>query len=293
MARHPDFDPTQREPIRDRVKFLLEYHWDSNQRQMARDLGVTQGLISKIINGHQGAGKRFLTTLGRQPGINAEWVARGQGQPLSLPPQGTLPIASTVLPGSPLDHPHLHSGHRHPVAQALDRPTRYWLEVSSYAALLRDANLRLMMNDLALIETDTAWTSRIDLVAGRLCGVRVSGGSVPIYTFSRLVRDSSGHILAPSFSAEASRFPEVSSPAASDQSQTPKTAEPTIRRRRKIRSLDQEAKKAAERAQQDDVTRHQEKDPDNRLSGQISIDLQDIVGVCVYLVRPFPSAILE
>src|SRR4051812_640798 len=94
-----------REAVRDRVKFLLEYHWLGNQRQMARDLEVSQGLISKIINGLQGAGRRFLGILGSQPGVNADWVLRGEGQPLNLPPKGTLPVALGVLPGSPAEWP--------------------------------------------------------------------------------------------------------------------------------------------------------------------------------------------
>lgn len=77
----------QREAIRDRVKFLLDYHWSGNQRQMARDLGVSQGLISKIVNGLQGAGRQFLTVLGQQRGVNPDWLLRGEGQPLSLPPK--------------------------------------------------------------------------------------------------------------------------------------------------------------------------------------------------------------
>src|SRR5438309_10825248 len=121
----------RRESVRGRVRFLLDYHWGSNQRQMARDLGVSQGLISKIINGNQGAGKRFLAILARQPAVNADWLLRGEGQPLSLPPKGTLPIALGVLPGLPANYSQLLTGQRHPVAEALDRASRYWLELQS------------------------------------------------------------------------------------------------------------------------------------------------------------------
>ena len=65
--------------LQERVKFLLDYRWRGNQREMARDLSVSQGLISKIVNGVQGPGKRFLHALARQTGVNAEWVLGGVG----------------------------------------------------------------------------------------------------------------------------------------------------------------------------------------------------------------------
>src|SRR3954453_10582055 len=74
----------ERDAVRGRVRFLLEYRWGGNQRQMARDLDVSQGLVSKIVNGQQGAGRRFLAALAHQPGVNAEWLWRGEGQPHTL-----------------------------------------------------------------------------------------------------------------------------------------------------------------------------------------------------------------
>src|SRR5262245_46859385 len=100
MPRRRDEDAVQRRKVMcERVKFLLDYRWHGNQRQMARDLRVSQGFISKIVNGLQGAGRRFLEALARQPGVNSEWLMRGEGQPLLLPPKATVPIAQGVLLG--------------------------------------------------------------------------------------------------------------------------------------------------------------------------------------------------
>ena len=46
-----------------------------------------------------------------------------------LPPRGTLPVAGCVLPGPPSVHEAVLTGQRHPVAEALDRSSRYWLEL--------------------------------------------------------------------------------------------------------------------------------------------------------------------
>src|SRR5439155_258347 len=138
----------------------------------------------------------FLGTLARQPGVNADWVLRGEGQPLSLPPQGTLPVASGVLPGSPIEYPQFLTGQRHPIAEALDRETRYWLELQFNSPLVRDVELRLLTGDLALMETDPAWTKRLDLIEGRLCGVRVQRGlGDPTYSLGKLYRGPLGLVF--------------------------------------------------------------------------------------------------
>ena len=196
MARQQDEETSKRRAaIRDRVKFLLEYHWSGNQHQMARDMGVSQGLISKITSGFQGAGNRFLAALSRQPEVNRDWLLRGVGQPLSLPPKGTLPVANGVLPGAARDYAALFTGQRHPIAEALDRTSRYWLELQSNSPLLQDAALGLMAMDLLLMETDPAWLGRPDFIDGRLCGARLNGTPEPAYALGRIVRDTVGLIF--------------------------------------------------------------------------------------------------
>lgn len=280
----------QREATRDRVKFLLDYHWAGSQRQMARDVGVSQGLISKIVNGQQGAGSHFLAALARQQGVNAEWLLRGEGPPLSLPPKGARPISLGILPGSPLDHVQLLVGQHHPVAETLDRESRYWLELQSSLPLLRDVNLRLLPGDMLLMETDPAWTARLDFVEGRICGVRLYAGT-PESTFvlGKVYRDSLGLVFdAVDWVIRQAGTALPMSPAPS-VAPTPKaSATPRTRPfRRKIRMLDDEEKKASGRFKADEQLSRQPlgDQPD-------TFNLQDIVGVCVYLARPSPKVVL-
>lgn len=306
MARQPPDEGQQRRRavIRDRVKFYLEYKWDGNQRRMADDLGVSQGLVSKIVNGQQGAGKDFLAALARQPGVSADWLDSGEGPPLTLPPKGTLPVALGVLPGPPLRYPHLLTGQRQPVAADLDRETRYWLDLQANSLLLRDATLALLPGDLLLMETDTAWTRRLDLIEGRLCGVRCRQGLPdPGYRLGKLYSDADGVVFDMldgilRFALEVSSPPlPTLPPPPSPETRTRRTYDEDYPpRRRTIRPLHKEEQKAEARRQAQEQRRLEAASPTTTAvtagrqeGGTFAID--DVVGVCVYLARPSPRVV--
>jgi hypothetical protein len=283
MARQPSDDTVrQREVFRDRVKFMLDYHWDGSQRQMSRDLAVSQGLISKIVNGLQGAGRGFLNNLARQPGVNAEWVLRGEGQPLTIPPKGTLPVALGILSRPLQASSPLLTGQRHPVAEALDRESRYWVELQIGSPLLRDDTLRLLAGDLLLMESDSAWTSRLDLIEGRVCGVCLNHGVAgPTYAIGKIYRDTLGLVFdALAVVLRLASPIDLLSPSSSNTD--PGTAAAGQKnqsgRRRNIRMLDLEKEKAESR---------------RKAAGQraVTFELQDVVAVCVYLARPTPRIV--
>ena len=284
MARQPSDDTVrQREVFRGRVKFLLDYHWGGSQRQMSRDLAVSQGLISKIVNGLQGAGRGFLNNLARRPGVNADWVLRGEGQPLTIPPKGTLPVALGVLPRPLQAASPLLTGQRHPVAEALDRESRYWVELQIGSPLLRDDALRLSAGDLLLMEADSAWTSRPDLIEGRLCGVCSNYGVAgPTYAIGKVYRDSHGLVFdALAVVLRLASPMDVSSPASPDPGPDMVAAGGKTQsgRRRKIRMLDREKEKAEVRRNTAEIRR------------DATFILHDIVAVCVYLARPTPRVV--
>jgi hypothetical protein len=292
MTRPPDDDRARyRETMRKRVQLLLECRWQGSQRQMARDLGVTQGLISKIVHGMQGAGKRFLTALARHPGISEEWLMRGVGQPLTFPPKGTLPVAMGVLPGPPAEHVQLLTGARHPVAEALDRGSRYWLALQPSSPLVRAPELSLLAGDLMLMETDPAWRSRLDFVDGRLCGAHIPGEpSESRYELGKLGRDSTGFFLnLYSHIVRLTGQPLPSPPThpEADRSGQPRPR-PFGRRRPILRNLDEEMRLGEERRR---IETEQSQPPAN-LSA-VATDppnfARAIVGVCVYMARQMHS----
>src|SRR4051794_8732785 len=132
MARKVPHEVVQRrEAIRARSEWVLNNLFGGKQRRMAEAMRVSQSLISRIVHGHQGAGADFLAALAALPGINPAWVREGVGEPILPPTKGSLPIALVVLPGWPDRYPELLTGQWHPVAEAFERPSRYWVVVAA------------------------------------------------------------------------------------------------------------------------------------------------------------------
>jgi hypothetical protein len=283
MSRSTDV-PHDEQDTRERVRYLLEFRWRGNQREMARAVGVSQGLISQVLNGHQAPGRKLLSALAAQPGISPEWVIKGTGQPLPFPERGSLPIALGVLPGPPLEYPHLLTGSRHPIADAFSRPTRYWLPVPSTSPLVADGRYQLRVGDLLLLEADVTWTRRPDLTNGRLCGVRVSDGPAFNYrlgrmvpVLERLVVDFGPDRELKAASPEPPSDPRVNRPHEASEP----SASPPIRRRRTIRRLADEEHKVSEREQNSFAV-------EPEVTNVVPCQRDDVVAVCIYMARSEP-----
>ncbi len=244
---------------RERVVYLLAHLFGGNQRAMARALGVSQALISQVVNGNRAAGPRLMAALARHPGVDPEWLRGGTGQPLVLPERGTLPVAAGLLPGPPLLFPQLLSGSRHPVADALGRPTRYWVALAPDSDLVREPRLRLAPGDLLLLEADPAWTRRPDLTDGRLCGVRLAARPEPVYRLGRVAPADAGAVV----SLFGGAFVPPYRPTPSRVIRTPEAIE--ARKLARERAVAEARRAAAE---------------------GLPIDRADIVAVQVYMARP-------
>jgi hypothetical protein len=142
----------RREELQQRVAWVLGHLYRGKQRRMAAEMGVSQSLISRVTNGLQGAGPDFVAALKRLPGLNPRWVDAGEGEPLLPPTKGTLPVARGILPGEPAAYPELLTGERHPVAEAFERPSRYWVRLLPEAPVLQIRELALLPGDLLLFE---------------------------------------------------------------------------------------------------------------------------------------------
>jgi len=297
-------DLKRRDEAQGRVAWALHNLCAGRQRRMADLMGVPQSQISRIVSGKLGASSEILAALARLTGVNPSWATQGLGSPLLPSTKGTLPIAYGILPGTTLDYAHLLTGQRHPVAEPLDRETRYWLELQASSPLLRDNGLRLLVGDLLLMETDPAWTNRLDLIQGRLCGVRLGQGSPePTYALGMVYRDT----LGIAFSAFSTTFRLIGAPLQAHAMPPPSTVselpDPRIKvfpeggKRRKIRELEREQEKAEKRKQLQEMaaqpevmspqaaTQEANREPDGTFT------MQDAIGVAVYLVRPSPGIV--
>lgn len=271
----------QREAVRSRISRLLDHRWNGNQRQMAHDLGVTQGLISKIVNGVQGAGRDFLDRLSRQPGVDDDWLRIGTGDPLIFPLGESLPVARGVLPGPPIECGHLLTGTFHPIAKAFNRPSRYWLQLQPDAELLGWSDLHLNSGDHLLLDTDQLLTQKVDLVNKKLCGVRVGVGPAETYVLGFVIETTQGiEVLLP---------PIRKVPPAS-HAQTPKS--PTrFKSQRTIRPLGREAERATKGLKRSNAEPDQTTKYGSRDDQRILITLDHIRAMCVSMERPSPIAL--
>ena len=165
----------------ERVEFYLCKLYDRRVRAMARDLGVSHPLISRTVNLKQPPGRKVMKALANLEVVNELWLYEGQGEPLKGQHSGTLPLARILLPGSPDDYQQLLSGIRHPVAEQLYSPSRYWFEVPFILAdsLLPDNDHpTIKPGDLMLIESNPEMLSRPDLVMHHPRVVVTNGKSV-------------------------------------------------------------------------------------------------------------------
>jgi transcriptional regulator with XRE-family HTH domain len=277
-ARRPNKSDSS-DALRDRVRYLLEYRWHGNQREMARAIGVSQGLISKVLSGAQSPGRRLLRALEGYPGVNLEWLRKGTGQALPTPEEGSLPVAPGVLPGPPLEYPHLLTGSRHPVANAMSRSSRYWVPIPAGSPLLMTERFQLRFGDMLLLEADRAWTQRADLTHGRLCGVRVGSGLTVEYRLGRIGQRAE-RLVVDFGPIQAMPAPVINPPGHVDPG--PPLPRAGHRHRRVIRNLDHEERKAHERGAQAPVVAVQS-------ANEAQCDLDDVVAVCIYMVRPDPK----
>ena len=174
-----DVSPGGESTPAERITWLLNTVWGGNRSEMARAVGVTHSVLTKVASGQQGPGRRLMAAIASHPKINPGWLLSGEGEPLVADSREgraegwAVPIAVEPLPG-PLDqHRDQLSAEFFPTAGAFYRATRYWLRVSAGEPALNDKTSGVHEGDLLLIETDPAAWKLPESVDGKLCLVRL------------------------------------------------------------------------------------------------------------------------
>ena len=170
----PESTPSQR------VAWLLDVMWGGNRSEMARAVGCSHSVLTKIAAGQQAPGRRLLAAVASHPKVNPAWLLAGEGEPLLAERQDTpaegwpIPIAKQPLPGPPDQYRSLLAGENFPVAGAFYRSSRYWLEVQRSEPIVRSSLQRVEDGDLLLMETDKSWRKQVTLVDDHVCVVQIS-----------------------------------------------------------------------------------------------------------------------
>jgi hypothetical protein len=166
-------------PLTRRIIQLAKLIWGGNKSRMAKALGISHPVLSRVLRAQQEPPGKLLEALARWPGVNLRWLFAGEGEPLSdrnLWAGGGrfLPIADRLLPGAPGAHPELHTWTSLPVAEALYSQTAYWFRLPGDHPVIKAKATKVKPGDYLLVETATAWTRKRDSVRGRLCALRVN-----------------------------------------------------------------------------------------------------------------------
>jgi len=251
---------------------------------MSTAMEMNQAYLSRVLNGHQGIGPEFLNSLTKLPGVNPDWVVRGEGEPLLLPTRGSLPVAVGILPGWPERYAELLTGERHPVAEAHDRASRYWFKVEANCPALREASLALLPGDLLLFDANTTlWLDRLDQLVGRLFGLRLRRGQHLSYVLGLLRRDEVGLLF--DLFGEIVRQALIRTPAKADKKAAKAAFHDRLESRgRKITRLKPVVEDGVEPAKKPPEV--EPVAPAVPSSEDPEFSLDDIVAMRVYTVRP-------
>src|SRR4051812_7212842 len=93
-------------PLTRRIGLLLRLVWAGNRSAMARDLGVSHPVISRVAAGQQEPPGKLLLALAGRPTVNLRWLFLGEGEPLNPRDPAAAggrfaPVATRLLPGPP------------------------------------------------------------------------------------------------------------------------------------------------------------------------------------------------
>lgn len=164
-------------PLAQRIKHLCDELWEGNMSSMGRELGISHPVMSRVLAGTQPAPGKMLEALAQREGMNLRWLFAGEGdfqgeQRIGAGGGHFCPIASSLLPGKPADHPERLTFTTLPVASAFFSETAYWYRVGADDLIVKARSARVAAGDFLLIETSENWTRRPEAFRGRLAVIR-------------------------------------------------------------------------------------------------------------------------
>lgn len=155
-----------------RIKWLVEAKFDGNRSAMAKAIGYSHSIISRVVAGTK-PGRRLREAVVQQLHVNPEWMERGVGQPFTE--DRGIPVADMPLTG-PLAANQAMLTDRVTVPEVVSSPTAYWLTLKSSQPIVKVPASGFRTGDHLLIETDPAKFPREADLRDRLCVVQAGAG---------------------------------------------------------------------------------------------------------------------
>ena len=153
-----------------------------SQSALARSLGCSPSMISRVVAGEKEPGPRLLMALANLPGISRRWALTGQGEPLSsLGPEpvagdAMLPIATRLVPGHLEAYREYLSDACLPVLRRDYSRSRYWFIMTNDD----HAERGLLRGDAILVESDGSWLGKPKVLKNKWCAICPEPEAAPV-----------------------------------------------------------------------------------------------------------------
>lgn len=163
-----------------RIAWLLDHIWAGCQSAMARDIGVSQPVISRVVRGVQEPSSLLLGVLRKVPRINWDWLQHGDGEPLAedVDIASSLPVFDRLVTADQLAASRLLSVERMPAARMLLSAARYFLRLGPSDDVVKRGAFRLQAGDLLLMHAFAQTPTQAELPPGAFCAIRGTDDSI-------------------------------------------------------------------------------------------------------------------
>lgn len=168
-----------------RLSEVARSKWDGNISRMARELGIPQPAVWKMVNGKQPLSSQLLIALVQRSMVNLHWLLSGkgprflEGAAANLRGQAVvrpaIPVAAQVLPAPPAACQNLLADQATDPINGVFTATQYWIEIKKTDAVAQRKDEQLMPGDWLLLETDPACFPPQHKMEDRLVVVPCSG----------------------------------------------------------------------------------------------------------------------
>lgn len=156
----------------DRVKWLLEHRHGSSRSGMAKATGVSLTGLIKVVTGQQTPGRRLLETIVQNSDISPAWLFAGEGQPFKA---AAMPVTGACVSEPTPAATETTGASNVPDLADLYSPTRYWLRLGRGEPAVKASGNGVRAGDLLLMETDRGKFPSPERLDGKWGVVRVRG----------------------------------------------------------------------------------------------------------------------
>lgn len=257
----------------DRVKWLLEHQHGGSRSGMAKATGVSLTGLIKVVTEQQTPGRRLLEKIVQNTDVSPAWLFAGEGQPFK---GAAMPVTEACVSEPPPDAEKATGASNVPDLADLYSPTRYWLRLGRGEPAVKASGNGVKAGDLMLMETDRSTfpsPQRLHSMWG-VARVRGRGESVLRLVGFEYVRESDEHdafLQAETFAHHPQKVRRII---------IDEFADGTL----------EASKRAVLLEQPDEGSRERTK---GRWAASIfpqTVTPDDVVAVCVLLIRGFDSA---